>query len=164
MDLDIGCRRSRDLGDIVHSMERLQKVAAIPQTQPFGFSNDVLCSTKRSPFFKALIDALPRKNRWYGLPYLSVMYSTGPMFLSLQYASLPSDKQQDVLVLPPELYTERKTRYFKHLRGSTWHQNDAHVVRWVVTHKLVVAGALALVVVACITIRRMPQKQESKRV
>ncbi|KAL9182285.1 hypothetical protein ACHAXT_012937 [Thalassiosira profunda] len=164
MDLDVGCRPSKDLGDLIHSMERLQKVAAIPQTQPFGFSNDVLISAKGSSFFKALIDALPSKTRWYCSPYLSVMYSTGPMFLSLQYARLPPAKQHDVLVLPPELYTERKTRYFKHLRGSTWHQSDAHAVRWVMTHKLVVAGALALVVVACITIRRMPQKKESKRV
>ena len=95
----------------------------LPQTQPFGLSNDVMFASKRSPFFKKAMEALPSTNRWHGAPYLTVMYSTGPMHLSLVYNSLLAEQQKDILVIPHELYSDRKTRYFKHLRGSTWHSS-----------------------------------------
>mmetsp|Transcript_33309 Transcript_33309/g.60011 ORF Transcript_33309/g.60011 Transcript_33309/m.60011 type:complete len:318 (-) Transcript_33309:6-959(-) len=162
MDLDVGCQKQKDLSDLVNSMEQLEKVAVLPLTQPVGVSNDVLFAIKASPFFKELTDILPIKNKWYGSPYLTVMYSTGPMFLSLQYMRLSPTKQSEVMVLPPELYTERGTRYFKHLRGSTWHQNDVHAIQWMMRSKSVVVVVLFLAVVTCSKVKRIPQKHENK--
>lgn len=153
LDLDIECRPRKDLTVLVKSMERLGKVAMAPLTKPIGLSNDVLFASKASPFFKKLIDALPSKNKWYGLPYLTVMFSTGPMFLSLEYMRLPNDLQKEVLVLPPEMYVELGTRYIKHLRGSTWHRSDAHVIWWLHRHRLCFAGFLLTVIASRARIR-----------
>ena len=130
MDLDVGCQKHKYLGDFVRSMQELEKGALLPLTSPLGMSNDVMFASKKNPFFKELMDALPRKNRWYGSPYLTVMFSTGPMFLSLVYLSLSDVKRKEVLVLPPEMYSVKGTRYFKHLRGSTWHGSDARLGKW----------------------------------
>ena len=102
MDLDVGCKSSKDLSDFVRTMEQMNKTALLPLTEPVGFSNDILIATKSSPFFKALIQSLPHKNKWYGSPYLTVMYGTGPMFVSLVYTRLSSGQQHEVLALAPD--------------------------------------------------------------
>ncbi|KAL2915935.1 hypothetical protein HK105_204358 [Polyrhizophydium stewartii] len=77
LDLDIGCFRS---------MEPLLKFSAvIPKTSPIGFSNDFMMARPRHPFFKQLILALPKWNRSFLTPYATIFFSTGPMFLNLQF-------------------------------------------------------------------------------
>lgn len=167
-DADIGCFKRKDLTDLIRSMEEDQEevVAMVPRTRPVGLSNDVLFATKGSPFFRELMDTLPSKNGWYGMPYLTVLYSTGPMFLSLQYARLSSAQRRNILVIPPELYSQRGTRYFKHLRGSSWHRSDARAIKWLAGNWHVVAAALFLAPVffTYIIKRHHPQKHENKRV
>ena len=158
LDLDIGCKSNRDLTGLVNTMAHLNKTAMLPQTQPFGLSNDVMFASKRSPFFKEVTETLSSNNRWRGSPYLTVMYSTGPMFISL-YNSL-SAEQQDVLVIPPELYTNRKTRYFKHLRGSTWHSSDALLIRYMARHWLLLSSSILVLLVVY---SRMARKRIPKR-
>mmetsp|Transcript_7059 Transcript_7059/g.15313 ORF Transcript_7059/g.15313 Transcript_7059/m.15313 type:complete len:322 (-) Transcript_7059:571-1536(-) len=164
MDLDVGCKKDKDLGRILDSMEILEKVAVLPLTQPVGVSNDVLFATKESPFFKELMDALPSENKWYGSPYLTVMYSTGPMFVSLQYMKLSRAMQRGVLALSPEMYSGRDTRYFKHLRGSTWHQNDVHAITWMFRNKCVIVVVLFLTAVTLYKVKRIRHKHANKRV
>lgn len=161
MDLDVGCQKRRSLNDLISSMTQLKKEALVPLTEPIGFSNDVLFATKSSPFFKALIDALPSKNTWYGSPYLTVLYSTGPMFLSLQFMRMSPEKQNEVLVLSPELYTRKRTRYFRHLRGSTWHSSDARAVQWMIKNCSAIAVALFIAAIYW-KVLRVPRKNESK--
>ena len=164
MDLDVGCRAEKDLGDFLCSMERSGKSAVLPLTHPVGFSNDVLFATKGSPFFKGLMDALPGKNKWYGSPYLTVMYRAGPMFVPLQYAESSRATRAEVSALPPRLYSERGTRYFKHLRGGTWHQNDARAIRWMVRNGSVLVVLPLLSEVACTGVKQIRKKHENKRV
>ena len=166
LDLDIGCKSNRDLSVLVNTMAHLNKTAMLPQTQPFGLSNDVMFASKRSPFFKKVMEALPSKIKWYGTPYLTVMYSTGPMHLSLLYNRLSAEQQKDVLVLPPELYTNRKTRYFKHLRGSTWHSTDAFIIKWMMRHWLSLSSlVLVLLLVVYIRIpRHRTQKHDCNKI
>jgi mannosyltransferase OCH1-like enzyme len=92
-------------------------------------SNDVMFASKGNSFFEDLIEALPTKNKWYGSPYLTVLYSTGPMFLSLVYMNYPFAKEE-VLALSPTLYSDTGTRFFCHLTGSTWHGIDAYAAKW----------------------------------
>ncbi len=148
LDLDIGCQKSRDLTDLIHSMEEDGVGAMLPMTSPVGFSNDVLFASKHNPFFERLMDALPRRNKWYGSPYLSVMYSTGPMFLSLEYYRMIPEQRQELFALSPDLYSEKGTRYFRHLRGSTWHGSDAHLVQWLIRYWGVVLVVALLVFVS----------------
>jgi len=166
LDLDIGCKSNRDLTDLVNTMTHLNKTAMLPQTQPFGLSNDVMFASKRSPFFKKVMEALPSKNKWQGMPYLTVMYSTGPMLLSLVYNSLSAEQHKDVLILPPELYSDRKTRYFKHLRGSTWHSTDALLIQHMTRHWLPLSSSIVvlLVVYSRIAARRRTQKHDCNKI
>jgi mannosyltransferase OCH1-like enzyme len=101
--------------------------AIIPKTKPIGYSNDMMASAPKSEFFKRVIKALSHWNHWYLFPYLTVFFSTGPMFLSIQYWL--SDKD-GIGVLSPCLYSECKTKLFKHYEGSSWHSWDAEIIKW----------------------------------
>jgi mannosyltransferase OCH1-like enzyme len=143
LDLDVECRDDKDLTDLVRAMESMQKGSMFPLTDPIGMSNDVMFASKGNAFFRQLIDRLPTKNRWYGLPYLTVLYSTGPMFLSLEHLRT----NQEVLALSPSLYSKTNARFFRHLRGSTWHYWDASVVKWLSQKRLLVSMSSLLVIV-----------------
>lgn len=54
------------------------------QTKPVGFSNDFLVGTAGHPFLGQMLAALPKWNKRFGSKYPTVMFSTGPMFVSYQ--------------------------------------------------------------------------------
>jgi len=54
------------------------------QTKPVGFSNDFLVAMPGHPFLGQMLAALPSWNRRFGTKYPTVMFSTGPMFVSYQ--------------------------------------------------------------------------------
>lgn len=118
LDLDIGCHRS---------LEDLRAYQAIlPKTEPLGFSNDFMASSKRHPFFRQLTNALSVWNVHLGLPDLTVLVSTGPLFLTNQYHSALPSTLEGVKTLPHSLYAEKSDlAYFYHVQGSTWHRLDA---------------------------------------
>ena len=144
LDLDIiHCREGRDITDLVRVMEKMQAYSMFPITDPVGVSNDVMFASKRNRFFLRLIETLPEKNRWFGLPYLTVLYSTGPMFLSLACMDYPVTKTE-VLALSSTLYSKTSERYFHHLKGSTWHSVDASVAKWIVQNRFRLGSPLLL--------------------
>ena len=77
-----------------------------------------------------------------------IMFSTGPMFLTVQYAL--ADNLDGVAVLPPFAYNKydrgKKGALFEHLHGSSWHQDDAAGFLWLDHHKkaLAIVGGIAL--------------------
>jgi hypothetical protein len=56
----------------------------MPHTAPVGFSNDFFVAAPGHPFLQQMISALPRWNHQFGTKYPTVMFSTGPMFVSYQ--------------------------------------------------------------------------------
>jgi inositol phosphorylceramide mannosyltransferase catalytic subunit len=120
MDLDIGCA---DL-----SLDTLLPFdAVVPQTKPFGFSNDMLAAKPGHEFFKLLIIQLPKWDHWYVFPYLTVFCSTGPLYLSIQHSYY---RGLDVIwTLDVDLYSDGAEKIFKHYEGSTWHSWDAWAVK-----------------------------------
>jgi mannosyltransferase OCH1-like enzyme len=121
-DLDVGCRKPSDhllLYDLL-----------LPETSPCGFSNDVLIAAPRHPFFKQLMEALPYWNHHFGSKYLTVMMSTGPLFVSYQF-NIFQHKSNLTRVLPHELYGSRHSSFFYHTKGSSWHGSDAQFILWV---------------------------------
>lgn len=137
MDLDIGCLRRFD--------PLLRFEVILPKTIPVGVSNDVMLSAKAHPFMDQLIHNLVTFNHQYLTNYPTVMFSTGPMFVSASYGlyvdvhgpAYPSTpKQPDagfkgVRVLPKSLYgknvkpVDAPDAFFSHFYGSSWHANDA---------------------------------------
>ena len=68
------------------------------------------------------------------------MFSTGPMFLTVQYAFYRH--RGDVAIVSRPLYGKYDFSgdpAFYHLHGSSWHANDAQFIFWLQRHKLAVA-------------------------
>ncbi|KAI5478283.1 MFS transporter [Pseudohyphozyma bogoriensis] len=128
MDLDIGCRRSMD--------PLLYFEVVLPATIPVGVSNDLMLAEKGHQFMDLVIHNLVTFNHQYGTNYPTVMFSTGPMFLSAQYGLWPKDdeaigSERQVRILPRRWYgknapaTEMGDSFFDHFYGSSWHADDA---------------------------------------
>lgn len=137
MDLDVGCLRRFD--------PLLRFEVVLPKTIPVGVSNDVMASAKGHPFMDHLIHNLVTFNHRYLTHYPTVMFSTGPMFVSASYGlyvdahglAMPSSPENPsagftgIRVLPKSLYgknakpSDAPDAFFQHFYGSSWHANDA---------------------------------------
>jgi len=75
LDMDLDCRRS------LAPLQRFGFVA--PAAHPIGFSNGMMMAAKGHPFVGELLRNLPIFDRnWFGLPYATVMFSTGCHYAS----------------------------------------------------------------------------------
>jgi inositol phosphorylceramide mannosyltransferase catalytic subunit len=153
MDLDIGCNRPLD-PLLVHSV-------ILPKTIPVGVSNDLMFSEKSHPFMAQTIHNLVTFDHSWILNYPTVMFSTGPMFLSIQYglysSSHPAGSYQsylgEVRILPKSLYgknakpEEAPDAFFEHFYGSSWHSDDAAFIGFLGSwgKRLMIAGLVVLV-------------------
>ena len=136
MDLDIGCARPMD--------PLLRFDAIFPRTIPVGISNDLILASKGHPFLELLIHSLASFNHAFLTPYATVMFSTGPMFVSALYHRIsgtnkarPSTPAEidagfdGVRILPKVLYgknireSEVPDSFYRHFYGSSWHAGDA---------------------------------------
>lgn len=130
MDLDIGCQRPMD--------SLLTFPVILPRTIPVGVSNDLMFAEKNHPFMAQTIRNLIAWDFSWILNYPTVMFSTGPMFLSAQYGAWTSAHPAtleypggEVRILPKSLYgknalpEEAPHSFFSHYYGSSWHADDA---------------------------------------
>ena len=103
-----------------------------------------------SPFSLRLVTGLRAANRWYGVPYATVIFSTGPMFVTRNYWRCESERAAAVdaeqLIVDPSCSNTNfsvipinfyKRIYFRHLVGNSWHRWDAQIIlflgRWLDT-------------------------------
>lgn len=121
-----GCNRRLD--------PLLSYPAWLRRTAPTGISNDAMGSIPQHPFFLRVIDSLQTYNRNWLLPYITVMYSTGPLFLSVlwkEYMHSNPRGNDRVRVLMQDAYNKYSWSFFTHHPGSSWHGNDARLIFWV---------------------------------
>jgi len=129
IDLDDGCQRSLD--------PLLAYPAWVRRTKPTGISNDVMGSIPGHPFFLRVIDSLPRYNRNWHFPYITIMSSTGPLFLSLiwrHYNEIDHAPDTRVRILFPEEYMGNSWSFFSHHLGNSWHKWDTKLLFWMAAH------------------------------
>ena len=127
IDLDIGCLRPVD--------PLLIYPVILPKTIPVGVSNDLMFAEQYHPLLEQTINNLINFDHSWVLNYPTVMFSTGPMFLSAQYglytAAHRNTAFQDIRILPKALYgknakeDEAPHSFFSHFYGSSWHADDA---------------------------------------
>lgn len=130
MDLDMGCLRPMD--------PLLQFQVILPKTIPVGVSNDLMTSTPGHPFMEQVTRGLITFDINYILNYPTVMFTTGPMFMSAQYGfytaahpPTPQNPGGEVRILPKSLYGknakpgEAPHSFFEHYYASSWHSDDA---------------------------------------
>ncbi|CAG8165638.1 unnamed protein product [Penicillium salamii] len=122
---------------------RLDPLLAYPawvrRTAPTGISNDAMGSVPQHPFFLRVIELLQQYDRHWLLPYITVMYSTGPLFLSVIWKEYMRDKPSEagrVRILMQDEYNKHSWSFFTHHRGNSWHGKDAHLIFWMGQHWL----------------------------
>ena len=121
-----GCNRSLD--------PLLAYPAWLRRTNPTGISNDAMGAVPRHPFFLKAIDSLPEYNRRWLLPYITVMASTGPLYLSIiwrHYNSADPQGDDRVRILFPDEYNNHPWSFFTHHLGNSWHGGDVKLIFWV---------------------------------
>jgi mannosyltransferase OCH1-like enzyme len=129
IDLDDGCNRRLD--------PLLSYPAWLRRTIPTGISNDAMGAVPHHPFFKFVIEKLADYNRNWVLPYISVMGSTGPLFLSVmwkRYMWEHNEPEDAVRVLMPAEYKGNSWSFFIISKGSSWHGKDAQTIFWMGKH------------------------------
>jgi inositol phosphorylceramide mannosyltransferase catalytic subunit len=126
LDLDVGCLRPLD--------PLLVYPVVLAKTIPVGVSNDLMFAEKGHSFMAQTIHNLVTFDHSWILNYPTVMFSTGPMFLSAQYGIYTASHPPapgDVRILPKALYgknakpSEAPHAFFSHYYGSSWHADDA---------------------------------------
>ena len=122
LDMDLKCKRS--LGPL----RRFSFVA--PEAHPTGFSIGFMMASKGNAFVGNIIRNLTVYDRhWLGLPYPTVMFSTGCHFASVIHAHELS--RGDLKVLPGPLHSlngKASTPLFDHMGSSSWHSYDARLI------------------------------------
>lgn len=130
IDLDVACDRKLD--------PLLTVPAFVRKTLPTGISNDVMGSVPRHPFFLKVVDNLQKFDWNYFIPYLTIMYSTGPLFLSViwkryrRWVQIPESGK--VRIMFPDDYKKHTRSFFTIFEGSSWHLGDAHFIKELGNH------------------------------
>ena len=165
MDLDIGCLRRLD--------PLLIFPVILPRTIPVGVSNDLVFAEKEHPFMAQTIHNLITFDHNWILNYPTVMFSTGPMFLSAQYGLYASSRPPtpdlpggEVRILPKSLYgknakpEEAPHSFFSHFYGSSWHSDDAAFIWFLGTWgKALLWVGLVILIVSLIRLGYSSSKQ-----
>lgn len=132
IDLDDGCERRLD--------PLLKFPAFVRKTSPTGISNDVMGSVPGHPFFLKLMKSLNHYKKDWGVPYMTIMGSTGPIFVSViwkQYKRWTKMTQDNVVrILQPNDYKKSTHSFFSIAKGSSWHLDDAHFMKSLENHIL----------------------------
>lgn len=145
IDLDDGCQRRLD--------PLLSNAAFVRKTQPSGISNDVMGGVPRHPFYQKVLENLQKYNYNYLVPYITVMFTTGPLFLSVIWKrykrwGVPPDTGV-VRILLPDDYKKHEYSFFKISKGDSWHQGDALFIKSLAHHivECVIAGTLFVLLI-----------------
>ncbi|KAI5970635.1 CSH1 [Candida margitis] len=129
IDLDDGCERRLD--------PLLTVPAFVRKTIPTGISNDVMGSVPNHPFFLKAMESLSKYQRSWLVPYITIMISTGPLFLSViwkQYKRWGIPEAGKVRILMPENYKGYQNSFFAIAPGSSWHLSDANFIKSLANH------------------------------
>lgn len=129
IDLDDGCVRRLD--------PLLVATAFVRETVPTGVLNDVMGSVPGHPFFLKIIESLKYYKRNWLVPYITIMFSTGPLFVSVMLVQYKRQVLTDfslVRVLLSADYKSLPPAFFSIAQGSSWHLEDAKFIKSMANH------------------------------
>ena len=127
-------------------------------TNHLGLTNHIMAAVPHHLYFRLLIDALDRYNHNWLLPYMTIMNSAGPHFVSMvwsEYLHLTPRPQRadEVRIIAQEEYVGHAWSFFTKADGGTWHHFDTAVFRWIGHHIfLFVAASMLCLCVAVSTV------------
>ncbi len=166
MDMDLVCRKP--LEGLVRQMLNGQPAAPecmFSQADPDGVIGiDVIVCKPRSEIMRQATTHLEVFNRFYGLPYLTVILGTGPLFLTT-VQMFNSNPNRSIAIISQR----GSEHYFEYGLGRTWHGWDGKLLNWlyynlaqdfrdhsrqIITHVTVAVLMAALFCLLYIQIRR----------
>lgn len=167
LDLDVTCRVALDA-----PLEPKIKVPALtylpfltPGAYPAGVNNAFILTRPQHPFFAELLNLVPSRDLFWGMPYVENMLSTGCGFFGSRWVSyvlkterqeaagLSSKKEDRVYILadengdmgPQMLRGKIVTPLFEHGGASSWHGWDAAMIVLIGKHYAWFAAGLFVV-------------------
>lgn len=163
-DMDVSFRPATDAWDRLFRAELV-----LPATAPVGVSNDFLAATRAHPFLALLCRRLAVADVWLYSKFFTVMFSTGPSFVSVQLQSYALTRAargrptswtgSEVWILPGRYYHSGPESLVGHVKGESWHSEDAKFLWWVFSSfpgvwalpgVILVVAAPIVIVVVCI--------------
>jgi mannosyltransferase OCH1-like enzyme len=144
------------------------------RTAPTGISNDILFSTPQHPFFTLVLNRLHTYNRNLLLPYITIMYTTGPLFFSavwieyLRGSARGGGPLERLRVLSKGPVRGDSYGFFKNIQGGSWHGKDLELINWMGKHVIIVtllgfAIGISVVLVLWVMLRRCAALFRSER-
>lgn len=128
--MDDMCRWN--LSDIYALLEPSCATFALPRALPYGYSNWLLISAPRDPFSSYLVNNLMTSHRSYGLPYFTVLKSTGPLFVTRMLQELRTNTSTGGADTTLSVYEfsvhDTDDVMFGRTYGATWHSLDGVVI------------------------------------
>jgi len=122
-DLDIVCRTPIS---VIFAESPVEAGVVLKPTVPLGIAVDFIAVRRsRDPVIRGVLSGLRRAaaSWWYPpLPYASVMYRTGPTYLTRRVSC--HGRQDQFFVVPWSKYPY----YFDRVRGSSWHSWDGRII------------------------------------
>jgi mannosyltransferase OCH1-like enzyme len=146
LDLDIVCRVpiSRIIDALPSSVGLV-----VAEAEPIGVVGDfIVVRQPRDPVMRSVLAGLRcAASRWYPLPYVTVMFSTGPVYLTRRLSgrvttSVSNDPVRPIAATSPleqsvagHVFVIRSAdyngRYFGNLVGASWHQWDGRLIWYI---------------------------------
>ena len=112
--------------DIIQNKTLGHYDCVIPEGTPIGVTNYVIICKKQSPFMRFLTSKLIQKSGWYGIPYATVMWSTGPRFMSGVYDQYSN--KDSLYIMPGDDVRQN----FVCLFGQSWFSIDGVLLHIIV--------------------------------
>lgn len=107
LDLDHDC--NFPFSQFLDSFSKYDVVLAVKNSPSVGLASDFILSRPRHSFWNHVTNNLPNSNKWYGLEYVTVAYSTGRMHLTnchVTYSNnLTRSKSSRIATIPLETIT-----------------------------------------------------------
>lgn len=103
-----------------------------------GLTNHVMGTREHGPYFQLLINRLKSYNYNWILPYMTIMNSAGPHFVSLvwiEYLGMIPHLER-VRILMQDDYAGNDWSFFTKEQGGTWNHWDTRAFKWAGDHML----------------------------
>ncbi|KAI5460629.1 nucleotide-diphospho-sugar transferase [Mariannaea sp. PMI_226] len=133
LDMDTWCNKTFPLYQV--ESNSTDDLAVFKSTSPTGVTNDIMISSAEHPVFAEIIAKLPVfyaiTRVWDKfLPYVAIMTSSGPFFLTLAIQGYllqkPALRSPAIVVISPN----ELSPYITDLESCSWHQGDARTLKW----------------------------------
>jgi len=148
-----------------------KKGVYIFESAHFGYTNAMMASSRKHPFWKIYIDLMiqNKNKKFYQTHHLYIMQSTGPGALTKCVNSYRKNKlNNDLFIIPKGLFNScdqcnkdcniNKKMYSYTLNSSSWHQLDSTIINFIYCHRKIIIFISIMIFLLFLINRQYPLK------